>query len=111
MQLRYHLVGPLFAQCIGVAHATSVGLNSLQTQTTNAADLASFGEQVGLSESTIQTLGEKFAQVRVWKMLKPSYSVFDIISLDSKSEGTRFCLDLRRISKAAQVKGSTLTES
>ncbi|EFQ89092.1 hypothetical protein PTNB73_07272 [Pyrenophora teres f. teres] len=61
MRLRYHLVGPLFAWCI-VAHTTSIGLNDLRTRTTTTADFASFGQGIGLSESTIQTLGDQFAQ-------------------------------------------------
>ena len=52
MRLRYHLAGPLFARCI-VAYATSIGLNDLRIRTTTAADFASFGQGIGLSESTI----------------------------------------------------------
>ncbi|KAJ6199365.1 hypothetical protein J3E72DRAFT_215880 [Bipolaris maydis] len=63
MRLRYHLFGMLFARCIGIAHAVSMGVNGLQTRTTTAAGFASFGQQIGLSESTIKTFGEKFAQV------------------------------------------------
>jgi hypothetical protein len=63
MWLRYHLAGPLFAWYISIAHATSIGLNGLQTRTTTAADFESFGKQIGLPEFTIKTLGERFAQV------------------------------------------------
>ncbi|EUC42424.1 hypothetical protein COCMIDRAFT_39532 [Bipolaris oryzae ATCC 44560] len=63
MRLRYHLAGPLLAWCISIAHAASISLNGLQTRTTTTADFASFGQQIGLPKSTIQTLGEKIAQV------------------------------------------------
>jgi hypothetical protein len=61
MRFCYHLAGLLFSRCI-TAHATSINLNDLRTRTTTAADFVSFGQRIGLSKSTTQTLGDKFAQ-------------------------------------------------
>jgi hypothetical protein len=59
MWLRYTLA--VFAQCM-IAHAVSLGSHDLRTRTTTVADFASFGEEIGLSKSIIQALGDEFAR-------------------------------------------------
>lgn len=60
MRLRYDFA--IFAQCM-IAHAASLGLHDLRTRTETVADFLSFGQEIGLSKSTIQTLGDEFAHV------------------------------------------------
>lgn len=62
MRFRYYLAGSLFTRC-AISLATSVSPNNIQTRTTNSTNFVSFGKTVGLSESAIQNLGDKFAQI------------------------------------------------